>query len=286
MVAFGSPTSMGRAIKQAVYEATGGLTVSVGASTTKFVAKVASDHHKPDGLTIVPPDDVRSFLWPQRSSKLWGVGPRATSILANAGLATIADVACAPRELLTALLGKLGAHVHALAHGDDPRLVEPTGAPKSIGHEETFANDILCRDEAMPVLLRAADSVAERLRLRRLVAGGARLKLKTAAFALLTRQHKLAQATSSAGPLYQCALALLMEFPWSEPIRLVGLTAYDLCAATAPAQQELFEPKGARGLQKLDATLDAVRARFGHTAIRRASELPSSPNAKPPRSGG
>jgi len=270
---FGPPAELGRRLKAAVLEATGGLTVSVGIAYCKFVAKVASDHQKPDGLTIVAPDEVRAFLDPLPIRRLWGVGPKTAPLLESMGLATIGDVARTPVERLEKGLGSLGPHIHALALGEDSRAVEIDREAQSIGHEETLEHDVRTREEALPLLLRAADRVGERLRSSRLVASGVRVKLKTASFRLLTRQARLSSPTCAGKPLYLAAERLLGAFPWDEPLRLVGLAAFDLSSDTAPRQTELFDREEGEQQTDLDRALDSVRARFGDDAVRRASDV-------------
>jgi DNA polymerase-4 len=269
---FGPPAAMGEKLRAAVREATG-LTVSVGVSTTKYVAKVASDAKKPDGLTVVPASEVLSFLHPQPVRRLWGVGPKGAEALERLGLHTIGDVARASLALLESELGSLGAHVKALSMGDDPREVIPDQEAKSIGHEETLEIDVVGPEQVKPLLLRAADRVAERLRANSMMAGGLRVKLKGASFRLLTRQKRLTEPTSSAKPLYETALTLLDEFPWDEPLRLVGLAAYELAHGLMPTQGDLFTQTETRKHAELDRALDTLRARFGDDAVKRASEL-------------
>ena len=276
---FGPPAEMGESLRRAVKEATG-LTVSVGVSCTKYVAKVASDFHKPDGLTVVPPDQVLAFLHPLPVRRLWGVGPRGAEAFERLGLRTIGEVAAASPALLASELGSLGPHVWALAHGDDPREVETEREAKSIGHEETLEWDIEGVEAVRPLLLRAADRVAERLRANGLGADGVRVKLKTASFKLMTRQRRLDDRTSSAGPLYEAALSLLDEFPWDEPLRLVGLAAYDLSPGGLPAQGDLFRQAERRRNAELDRALDSVRAKFGDDAVKRASEVGDDPRRR------
>ena len=271
---FGAPEKMGRLIKSRVYEATGGLTVSVGMAATKFVAKVASDHRKPDGLTVVPPDLTRSFLDPLPLRRLWGVGPKAEEKLRRLGLRTIGDVANASPQLLGAALGTHGPHLVKLSRGEDPREVEPSRDAQSIGYENTLERDVVGGEAIRPHLLRAADAVAERLRKQGVQARGVRVKLKTAGFRIVTRQVILGKATDSAGPVYAAAMSLLPSFPLEEPIRLVGITGYDLTSAGGSGQRELFaeaveDPRS----RDLDRTLDRVHQRFGRSALRRASDL-------------
>jgi len=268
---FGPPEQVARRIKAEVREATG-LTVSVGVSTTKFVAKVASDFRKPDGLTVVPPDRVLAFLHPMQVGRLWGVGKKAEERLRRLGLRTIGDVARASRSFLEAELGSLGLHLHQLAQGIDPREVIPDREAKSIGAEETLEKDVIGAAAIRPHLLAAADKVAMRLRKAGLGARGVRVKLKSADFQIHTRQTTLPRQVETAAPIYEAALRLLPSFPLDRPWRLVGITAFDL-GDPAPSQGDLFATPVERKQSNLERALDDVRARFGAAAVRRASEL-------------
>ncbi len=269
----GPPEQMGARLKQAVFEATGGLTVSVGVAATKYVAKVASDFEKPDGCTIVPLEDTLSFLWPLPISRLWGLGPKGQERVSALGCRTIGDVARAERERLERALGSLGTHIHELAHGDDPRPVIPHHDPKSVGAEQTLEEDVRGAEAIRPFLLASADRVARRLRASSLSAGGVRVKLKTASFRLHTRQRSLAFPTSHAGDLFEASLALLDNFDLREPMRLVGIAAYDLREGEGPAQADLFAEEERKEDGRLDQAIDEVVARFGGRALRRGSEL-------------
>lgn len=270
---FGSPVEIGTRIKAAVREATGGLTVSVGVASTKFVAKVASDYRKPDGLTVVAPEEVTAFLHPMPVGRLWGVGPKAEERLRRLGLRTVGDVASASRSFLAAELGSLGEHLHRLSWGDDPRPVVPEHEAKSVGAEETLDEDVLGAEAIRPLLLQAADKVAYRLRRAGLRARGVRVKLKTAAFRLHSRQVMLQRPTDTADLIYEAALRLLPSFDLEEPVRLVGISTYDLTQATA-SQGDLFATPVERKKSQLDRALDDVRSRFGPGAVRRGSDLP------------
>lgn len=236
------PVAIGRELKRAVREATGGLTVSVGLADTKYVAKVASDFRKPDGLTVVPPDRAAAFLADLPVSRLWGAGPRTVERLEALGLHTIGDVARADPATLTAALGRQGAHFHRLAHNIDPRPVVPHREPKSIGSENTLEQDVEGADAIRPHLRRAAGEVARRLRAAGVRARGVRLKLKTRGFRLVTRQTTLPTPTDDPATLFSTADALLAALAPTEPVRLVGLTAYDLTDPTDPIQLDLFPP--------------------------------------------
>lgn len=270
-VLFGGPLDIGRKIKEAIYRRTG-LTVSVGISTTKYVAKVASDHKKPDGLWIVPEEQVRAFLSPLPLRKLWGVGPKTEERLRALGLRTIGDVARASPGLLESRLGSHGKHLVRLAQGIDPREVVTEREVKSVGSEVTLETDVVGEAAIGKHLLHSADRVAERLRRKGLQARGVRLKLKTADFVTLTRQRRLDRPTDAAGPLYEGARELLRVLAPREPMRLVGLAAIDLQRPDEPVQTELFGA-GVEAERKLSRAVDEVTRRFGAGTVRRASEL-------------
>lgn len=267
----GAPSVFGRRLKAAVREATGGLNVSVGISATKFVAKVASGYAKPDGLTIVSPDEAPAWLAPLPVNRLWGVGARTASRLAALGYRRIGDVAAADPEALFAALGALGGKLHALAMAEDPREVLPARPAKSIGSELTLETDTRSREEIAHHLRREADKVARRLRKRGLVARGVRVKLKRQDFKLLTKQRTLAEPTDLADDLHRAAIALLDSFGALPPVRLVGLAAFQLDAEQRQAQHDLLAPKAR--IRNLETTLDKLAERFGENAITRASSL-------------
>ena len=282
---FGEPRAMGEAVRRAVFEATK-LTVSVGVSTTKYVAKVASDCRKPDGLTVVEPDEVTGFLHPLPIDRLWGVGPRTHSRLQARGLDTIGDVAAAPLDDLEGWFGRLGAHIHALAHGRDDRAVIAERDAKSIGSENTLDTDIVGKTAIRPWLLRAADTVARRLRAEGLAARGVRVKLRTSDFRLHTRQTILAGPTHATRPIVEAAESLLGEFDLDAPVRLVGIAAFELHDGGGEVHQfDLFDAPREEHDERLDRTLDVVHERFGESALTRARHLDrgSRPKRSRPR---
>lgn len=239
-----TPKELARSIKAAVYEATGGLKVSVGISATKFVAKVASDHRKPDGLTVVPADRAAAFLDPLPLRKLWGVGPKGSAKLESLGLRTIGDVARASPGLLRSALGSMGEPLRLLAQGVDPRPVRRREGRKSLSAEETLDVDVVGAGAIRPHLVRSARLVAERLQRARLLASGVRVKLKTADFRVLSRQSSLRRPTDDREVLAGAATELLGAFPLDAPIRLVGVGVHGLISREAPRQLELFGEEG------------------------------------------
>jgi DNA polymerase IV len=267
---FGLPEEMARKIKDAVREATSGLGVSVGAAPCKFVAKVASDFKKPDGLTVVPPVEVAAFLAPLPVSRLWGAGPKTVPLFERLGLRTLRDVAAAPELLLVRHFGETGRRFKLLAQGEDARAVDPDREAKSIGAERTLDEDVTGEQGVKPHLRSAAARVARSLRQENLLAGGVRVKLKTSSFRLFTRQATLPFPTDSEKELYSAACALLGEFDLETPMRLVGLAAFRI--ESAMPQPTLFGEGERERVRRLDRTLDSLRDRFGRRSIRWGSE--------------
>jgi DNA polymerase-4 len=249
------------------------LTVSVGVATSKYVAKVASDLEKPDGLVVVPAGEERTFLAPLPVGRLWGAGPVTQQRLLEFGIKTIGDVQGLPRERLAAWLGEAAAdHYHALAQGLDPREVEPERDAKSISHETTFHDDVASDEECRRVLLELSESVGRRLRRQGLRGAIVRLKLRYPPFETHTRQRKLPAPTDDDLAIYRTAKALLGEArPPGRPVRLLGVGVADLTAGPQPRQGSLFdEPRKTEKDKSLLRAMDSIRDRFGDDAIGRA----------------
>ena len=265
---FGSPREMGFKIKRAVREATR-LNISVGVASTKYVAKVASAHDKPDGLTVVPGDRARTWLAPLPVSRLWGAGKKTVPRLQALGLETIGDVATADARVL-GRLGRLGAHFRALANARDPRPVHRARVAKSIGSDRTLIADVSSREDVELHLRRAADRIGRRLRAKRYVARGVRVRLKTRTFQMLTRQRKLPRPVDLGAELLVAGRSLLDQFTDPGPFRLVGMAAFDLAAREGDRQLDLFEDHPAR---ELETTVDELMQRFGRGVLMRARDL-------------
>jgi DNA polymerase IV len=277
---FGTPESIGRRLKTAVREATGGLTASVGLSATKYVAKVASGYRKPDGLTVVAAEEARAWLAPLPVSRLWGAGPKNQARLHNIGLHTIGDVAGADPIFLSRQLGKLGTHFHALAQATDPRPIIGSRESKSIGSESTLDKDVRDKDDIKLHLHRAADRIASRLRRKCYVAFGVGIKLKTASFQILTRRRQLKEPTDVAETLYSVGLQLLQLIDHPGPFRLVGMFAYDPVDVADLAQADFF--RGRPQQRRLEAAIDELADRFGANVVHRANDLSGSSRNIPP----
>jgi len=269
---FGDPETIARHLKKRIVEATSGLTASVGIAACKFVAKVASDLGKPDGLTKCPPGLEAAFLAPLGVERLWGVGPKTAELLRDARLHTIGDLQRAPRETLERLVGASGAeHLARLAIGEDSREVDPDREAKSIGSESTFDTDVVGPEALREPILRHCEEVARRLRAEGLRANALVLKVKRADHSLVTRRSIANIPLLEAGSLYALAMELLDRIALEGArTRLVGVSATAL-EALEPAQKELFDrDERLERPRALGAVLDAIEGRFGRDAIRRA----------------
>lgn len=266
---FGSPNDIGQKIKSAVLEATG-LNISVGISATKYVAKVASAHDKPNGLTVVPPDRAVQWLAPLPVSRLWGVGKKTAPKLHALGLFTIGDIAACDERELQHRLGAAGSHYFRLANAQDPRRVSRGRSARSIGSERTLRTDITLRSDIERHLRRAADTIARRVRTKNYVAGAIRIRLKTSDFVLLTRQRHLTTPTDTAHAFFAAAQQLLSEFDHPGPFRLVGMAAFDLNWRQHEQQSDLFEDLTKRNLE---STIDKLINQFGKGVLIRARDL-------------
>ncbi len=267
---FGDGAAIAARLKAEVTAATA-LTVSVGVATSKYVAKVASDLRKPDGLVVVPPGDERTFLAPLPVSRLWGVGPVTQRLLEQHGYRTIADVQARPEQHLRRTFGdNLGEHLFVLANGLDPREVEAERAAKSIGHELTFAADLHDEHVVTGVLLQLAEGVGRRLRREHARGAVVRLKLRYGDFTTLVRQRKV-PPTADDLELYRVAKELLFA-TWDRArgVRLLGVTAAQLVAGDGPLQRALFAPPGKR--DRLLQAMDAIRDRHGDSSLRHGGE--------------
>jgi len=263
------------AIKARVRDDTG-LTASVGVATTKFLAKIASDLSKPDGLIVVESGKELEFLHPLPVERLWGVGPATRKRLDRFGIRTIGDLAALPEETLTRAVGDAhGRHLHALAWNHDDRGVETERRAKSVGHEETFPRDVVDRTILEREVLRFADKVASRLRRAGLAGRTVHLKLRYGDFKTITRSRTIAEPTDLAADFARIGTELLRAVDLGAGLRLLGLSVSQLQEAVAV--QEAFgldDAESPRGSEKtrrdrgdLERSVDRVRARYGDEAV-------------------
>jgi DNA polymerase-4 len=265
----GPARKVARDVKTQIKSRTG-LTVSVGVAPNKFLAKLASDLEKPDGLTIIEPDRICEVLDPLDIRKLWGVGPAAAKRLEKLNIRTIGELRLASPELVSARFGSVGEHLQRLAAGLDDRPVTPDSQAKSIGQEQTFRVDIGDLGELTRILLGQTQQVARRLRRNQLKARTVTLKLRYGDFTTLTRSTTLDGPTDVTDLLWRAARGLLDN--WSarqhRPLRLLGMTASQL-TGLAGVQGTLFSDPSQDKQHRIDRAVDEIANRFGDGAINR-----------------
>ena len=246
-----------------------GLPCSVGAATTMFLAKLASQRAKPDGIFVVEAGTEESFLLPLPVRALWGVGEATHASLEQLGIETVGDLAGVPEVTLRSRVGdSVGVALHRLANGIDQRSVTPDGSAKSVSAEQTYGVDIVGRDMLTAELLRHADRVAWRLRRAELCGATVTIKVRFADFRTITRSTTLESPTDVARDIYQVACRLLDTIEvGDQPIRLLGVGLSRLRGGNVPRQ--LAIDRGARWDDLADAVQE-VRARFGHDAVEPA----------------
>jgi DNA polymerase-4 len=236
---FGSATELAREIRRRVAEERR-LTVSVGVGPNRLIAKIASDFHKPDGLTVVPPRRVQQFLDPLPVRRLHGVGPATERALAEIGVETVADLRRQALDLLLARFGKHGRSLFEFARGIDERPVETHSERKSLGTENTYSRDLEGPDALEPELERLSAEVAAALASRDLACCTVTLKVRYGDFATITRSRTLAAPVRDGRGIAECVLELLRRTEaLSRPVRLLGVTASNLVHGQV-SQLDLF----------------------------------------------
>nr|MDT0657382.1 DNA polymerase IV [Micromonospora sp. DSM 115978] len=248
-----------------------GLPITVGVARTKFLAKVASGTAKPDGLLLVPPDGETAFLHPLPVERLWGVGPVTAGKLRDRGITTVGRVARLGEAALVAMLGgAAGRHLHALAHNRDPRPVQVGRRRGSIGSQQALGRSRPSAGEVDAILAGLVDRVCRRMRTAGRAGRTVTLRLRYADFSRATRSHTLPRATAHTQTVLTTArglLAVALPSIESRGITLVGVSVGNLDNGGAV---QLALPFDGHGGGELDAALDAVRDRFGSSAVGRA----------------
>lgn len=273
---FGDVNRLVACLKADVRRATGGLTCSVGVAPVKFLAKICSDINKPDGVYILRPEALDAFLCALPVRRLPGVGKRMAAKLGELGIVRVEQLRRMSEESLQAHFGKWGLELHERAFGRDARQVTPVHEAKSESSETTFAHDTRDRRFLERVLMAHAERVGASLRAQGIRGRTVTLKIKFADFQQITRSQTLPQPISSTQTLFDVGCRLLRAEVLRQPVRLIGLglSGFD----DAPAQLALpgvfrgageQDPAEEDRRQRLDAALDAVRARFGKTAVQR-----------------
>jgi DNA polymerase IV len=278
----GTPVEIARRLRRDVLERVG-LPVTVGIARTKFLAKVASGVAKPDGLLLVEPDRELAFLQPLPVERLWGVGPVTGAKLRRLGIETVGEVAQLPETALVLMLGRAtGRHLHALAHNRDPRPVQVRRRRGSIGSQRALGRSSRSTAEIDATLVALVDRVTRRMRAAGRTGRTVVLRLRFGDFSRGTRSLTLSRPTAQTETVLAAARGLLAAA--TPMIEHRGLTLVGVAVANLDDDDfvQLMLPIDRYDGTALDAALDAVRARFGSTAITRAVLLGRDPGLTMP----
>jgi DNA polymerase-4 len=268
---YGPADVIGRQIKDAISNELS-LIASVGIAPNKFLAKLASDHDKPDGFTVVEENAVEAFLDPMPVNRLWGVGKATLARLHALNIRTVRDLRSRPALELQNELGRVGAHLHELAHGRDRREVKAEREAKSISHETTFAADVRRIDVLEAALMQLTESVGVRLRSARLRARTVTLKLRDPDFSTHTISSSFVRATDLTTEIWQSARRMLhARRAQIREVRLIGVGVSNL-EACGSTQTDLFDKGDDVGRKaRIDALTDTIKSRFGERSIGRGT---------------
>ena len=253
-----------------------GLTVSIGLSYSKFLAKIASDLDKPRGFAVIGRAEAEDFLIDKPVGIIWGVGKALKRALARDGIRTIRDLRRHEELELMARYGAIGKRLYRFARGRDSRRVEPNAPAKSISAETTFDRDIAPAKVLSAEVWPLCETVARRLKRAGLAGHGVTLKLKTHDFKLLTRSRRLADPTCLAEVLYRAVLPLIEREADGRRFRLIGVGASELVEGALADPPDLLDPERARQA-KVEQAIDSVRAKLGQDAIRKGRGLAPRP---------
>ena len=266
----GTPSQIGEVIRARVSDEQG-ITCSVGVASTMFVAKLATNFAKPDGLHVVPADKVIEFLHPLPIGALWGVGEKTGEQLARLGLVNVSDIANTPVKTLARVIGQAAAeHLYELAWGRDPRVVTPNQAERSIGAERTFEADIDDPEEILAQILDLSNKVAKRLRAANYFSRTITIKVRFADFTSVTRSKSLPSSTDLATEIYATSKSLFEAMHLQRArIRLVGVRATGLVPTSESSVQLEFSDRDS-GWREAEAAMDQVWLKFGNSAVKPA----------------
>lgn len=262
---YGSSVAVGEAVRRRIRSELG-LPASVGVASVKFLAKLASEAAKPDGLRHIPFAGQLDFLHVLPARAMWGVGPATLAALAKLGVETIGDIASLPEEALASAIGPTaGHHLHELAAGRDPRVVIPDIAAKSISVEETYDEDLVGGDVVETALLAHAQRLSNRLRRAGLRARTVTLKIRYPDFTTVTRSHTTPGPVDGSRQLFRIAVELVRSLDEDDrPVRLLGLGGTGLERATAPTQLDL---ETEAEWERVEDAVAGIRERFGEDSV-------------------
>lgn len=243
-----------------------GVTISVGLSYNKFLAKVASDFEKPRGFSIIGREEAVSFLKDQPVTMIWGVGKAFASVLEKDGLRLIGQVQKMERNELLRRYGTMGDRLYYLSRGEDSRVVSPDSETKSVSAETTFNHDMASFDDLVPVLRGLSERVSDRLKRDSIAGRTVVLKLKTSDFKLRTRNRQLADPTRLADRIFETGKYLLQKEIDGKKFRLIGIGVSDLSDDLRADPIDLVDD-GARKRALAEQAMDQLRAKFGKHAV-------------------
>jgi nucleotidyltransferase/DNA polymerase involved in DNA repair len=248
------------------------LTGSIGVAPNKYLAKIASDLEKPDGLVIVYPEKIEEFLWPLDISRLWGAGEKTQTLLRQMGISSFGDLARFPKDILEQKFGKLGRHFYNLAHGIDDREVRTDHEVKSISNEHTFDHDVNQPDQLQKLIMHLSDKVGYRLRGQQLYGKTIHLKLRYEDFTTLTRNRTLPSPTDLTEIIYNTALDLFEKnYQTGRKVRLIGVGISGF-GIPHGEQLSLFDHQ-ARHTSRIDQLEDDLIKKYGKHIVYRAESL-------------
>jgi DNA polymerase IV len=257
-----------------------GVTVSIGLSYNKFLAKVASDLDKPRGFAVIGRAEALAFLAAKPVGLIWGVGRALGQRLAADGIASIGQLQGIDERDLVRRYGAMGHRLAHFARGEDDRTIDPNAPSKSISAETTFDVDLSDAGELAATLWPLCERVAARLRHSACAAGTVVLKLKTSDFRIVTRRHRLEAPTQLAEVLYRTTLPMLAREADGRRFRLIGVGGADLAEAEDADPADLLDPEGRR-MAEVERVIEAVRERLGPDAIRKGRGLVATAAPRP-----
>jgi DNA polymerase-4 len=249
------------------------LTCSVGVAPSKFLAKIASELEKPDGLTLIRPENVPHFIDTLPIQKVPGVGQKTFQQLQLMGIRTLGDIKKFSEKMLSDRLGKYGRHLMVLSTGRDQAAVTPHSPHKSVSSEHTLSADTRDKNLLNKYLLKQSEEVAGQLRKAEVKAKTITLKLKHADFKSVTRSKTITVPTQSSKTIYMHAARLLEDYRMPQKVRLIGVGASGFKPACTPVQLDLFDRVKQRddSWEKVDRTVETIARKFGRDAIKRAT---------------
>lgn len=275
---FGHPVEIAEAIQKNIMEQLA-LPCSIGIGPNKFLAKMASDMKKPNGITVLRIRDFPKLFWDKPTRELYGVGKKLSERLENLGIKTIGQLAKTNEQLLVKEFGVLGPQLIAKANGidDTPVIAEPEKS-KSIGNTTTLPKDILAVEDARQVFINLADHVTRRLRKQGMVTKTIQITIRYSDRKTITRSTTLEQPTDNSSDIYQTAVKLFTEYWSRKPVRLLGVTLQNLIPRDESALQlDLFNYEQQFKNESLTKAVDLLRDKFGENSLIVASMVKSPP---------